>query len=578
MPPKKHVVEEAPAPFRPEPTMTVDVRAMRHDFTSACDAAVECRAIVERVVLEVEEEIVLAHMDHMAVPWAIEGALTDLFEALHVAFVEREDRRPAGYSVDRGPAGCDFDVVADIPEPSTVPADSWSRGAIPKRKPLVFEAFKDTLNSTMGSVKGLRRGKDSAIRPNTPSVFGGVNGDDYSPSMKRPGSEGGTIEQSSSPSMRISRAAPRATAAASLPSPALGTSSSQAVDPAQSQPPTERPAVQTEEEQRLVREAKEASEKMKELKRTANRVDHALHDMKPSTPFVVDGDAVLLVNTIDPTKLPPREETKAVIDRNSDPALTKKKGQAAAAAAAPAANAQQQQQQPANRTTTPSLNNTSLTGNRGKPSGLGQKLFYSEEAITQPMITTVTPAAGVASREGEGLFLVVKKNELKLPKTKMTKADFAKVLQAQRGVELPSVPPEEEQRREESPPVPAPTIGGGKKLAPIDTKPSAASAPSHPHAESRASPAAAATGEAHDPELTPQPLAARPTRLGTPAASGGQRRLATEPQRHRVRPASSQGGQPPASPPPRAKTPQVHVASELFDDTAREFLEGLHST
>ena len=560
----KHVVEDS-ANARPEPTFTVDLATIRSDFVANVEAAIECRAIVERVVLEVDEEIVLAHMDHMAVPWAIEGVITDLFEALHVAFVEREERSKDSSTLDD-----EFDAAMGIPEPSTVPSDSWSRGAIPKRKQLVFDAPKDMLNATTSSDRlkqTLRRGKDSSIRPVTPSMFGGPTPDDNSPAGKRPTTSSEiSAGEHSSPSLRVSRTIVRQNSTAASPaSPAAGgnvTSNTENV----SQPMSARP-VQSEEELRLLREAKEVAEKMKELKRTANRVDHALHDMKASTPFVVDKDSVLVVNPIDPAKLPPREEPKIAIDRNPDTVQGKKKGQPLTPGlAAP--------QAVPNRVTTPS---TGLGGVRAKNSGLSAKQFYNEEAVTQPMISNVQPAAGVASREGEGLFLVVKKSELKIPKSKMTKGEFNKVLQAQRGVELPTAQPEEE--NSESTPAAAAAAASttGKKLAPLDKAAPAATSTGVASPQQSAKAPQPVQG-AHDPELTPQPTAARPTR-GTTPASGGHRKL-LEPQRHRVRPSSSASGValPLERPPSRAKTPQVHVANELFDETARDFLESITSS
>lgn len=51
-------------------------------------------------------------------------------------------------------------------------------------------------------------------------------------------------------------------------------------------------------------------------------------------------------------------------------------------------------------------------------------LYYTQEAQVQPMIPTFAPAAGVATKDGEN----VKRTELKVPKSRMTKLDYSKLI------------------------------------------------------------------------------------------------------------------------------------------------------
>lgn len=161
--------------------------------------------------------------------------------------------------------------------------------------------------------------------------------------------------------------------------------------------------------------------------------------------------------------------------------------------------------------------------------------FYQQEAQTQPMIGEFAPAAGVATKEGE----VVRRTELSMPKMRMTKGEFGKLLQQQNSVAAQQAAAKEHAEAVETPlpSSPAPQakktpaggagIGGGSKQGSVAAAASSIPPPTTvgPSSLHMTKESTVMLDNAPQRTLTPQPTATRPaylrsgSRAATPAGT-----------------------------------------------------------
>lgn len=490
----------------------VDMDATRHRVLEQAFATLDCRRIVDSILLDVDDEIVRMHVDHMTVPWTVQSVLTDLFESIEVAFAEREDILEDDVDWDDADHA---DVIETLEEPSPIPSDPWCRGMMHKRRPIPLPSMQNSgaplgnLSmsqqlgaSVMAHVQGggtaapsksgtspnrggaKNGGSSGSVKPVNPvlSNSSGLNDSFAAEFGGRPGSASSSAQGSRmsgqggfrGPRLNVPRNRPqsRPSGRSSVTGDRLDSHRSNS-DTASQAPANSSPNAKperggrrgkqlaagaasaggsaanghstpqgtkfTEEELHILKKQKETQNRMLQLRRIADKVDHQLSDIKAQSPFVVDGatHTVIPVQLVDPMTLPARQELKVMVEKE----LSGKAAARAAAAAAAAAAANQDISGVSTiRSATPgggqrTRGQTPSVGTRGNagllasplsqvPTKVDLTLYYTQEAQVQPMISVFPPAAGVATKDGEN----VKRTELKVPKSKMSRLEYSKLL------------------------------------------------------------------------------------------------------------------------------------------------------
>ena len=70
----------------PPPSMA----SIQAQLADTYDGEAFCRDLMEDIVAATYPDVVSAYMDELAVPWSVQSAMTDVVEALALAFLERE--------------------------------------------------------------------------------------------------------------------------------------------------------------------------------------------------------------------------------------------------------------------------------------------------------------------------------------------------------------------------------------------------------------------------------------------------------------------------------------------------------
>jgi hypothetical protein len=369
-----------------------------------------CRTIVDQILVEVGDEIVRAHMDNLAVPWTVQHLLCNIFESVHVAFPSREEELLDDESSDElEHSGC----LERIEEPRSIAPDSWSRGTMPRRKKLQLltaTSAADIQQLQTGKI-ALARKKDGPVaRPVTPTNAA------QDPDASRP---------TSATSSRMTGSQTGGVSRPHKPRRSDHSKKRSAQSPNAAQPDAAQAVLtvqQTEEDVRIALKQKEMEARMAALRRQAERLQHQLMDIKPLTPFTTDGNTVIVVNPVTDAMLPPRVEPRVTIDKQDAGGRKQKKGQ--------------ELQPPPNEDSAHITPDRALSPGlvtEQKKRGPDYSLFYKQEAAAQPMISEFAPAAGVTSKDGE----VTKRTELKLPKTRMSRSEYSKLLSTSQTQQVP---------------------------------------------------------------------------------------------------------------------------------------------
>ena len=559
-PPKKR--EEAPEPeainYVPYRLTAKDIQ---NEFDDVMEGEYECRLIVNSAVEAMEEEIVRGHMDHMSIPWTVESILTELAEAMDVAFAEREP-------LQTEPLDCSSSAVLEsgssfhFVEPSTVAPDSWSRASIAQRHLLVRP------DSEQFALQAQRRNNCSADSTRRASPSSATTKPLGTPS-EHPVLLAGSLVPGSEAMLRhvskLKGSGHKQSVKPTAQDSVTTASDNPAGDELQDEEEEEEPPSKNDEDVWLEENLKQQKRRMNDLREATNKISRQLSELRNTQQsYVVDGatHSVVVVSPPNPQLLPPgKAEVRVAVESDSV--------------------------QPAPQ---PSPRRTAFTAPSAKKKPrpkqtVNAQNFWEPERQISPMITDVVPAAGVASKEGD----VVRKAELKNPKMRMCKGDFAKLVQLQQATTVAVGSEVEEPQRQ-------PVSSGAKSTAPntatgkSDSHPTAASPPPAPTADSNQ--------EERLPDkraLPPKPMEYRPqnaallpsSRPATPSINllrGPVRRGDAHSPRTRSRD-STRASTPsesssrlltPLPTPSTKKRPVIKQPSVLEDDVARDFVDSLN--
>jgi hypothetical protein len=324
---------------------------------------------------------------------------------------------------------------ANVSEPSLVPADSWCRASIQQRR-RVGDKRPTTADSEVPSAAadgdGARQGSTfRRLAPGSGAVRKASLNDDTATTPKdgkagstptpKAAKKGVTLSvppggTSGTSSVRPSR--PVSASAAS----AAAANASGSFDPGNRSPSPDT----LDEEKRLMQSVTDSMNRMRALRAMSDSVHKQLASLKTgkdAASFVVDGAThrVVEVLQVDAKSLPPHraEPRVAVAGDENDAALL---------AAAQQAAADAQAAETGGRASRAGQRGTTPAGKHRKPrTGEPSSSFWQPEPNTNPMITNVTPSAGVTHRDGD----VVKHTELKPPKARITRNEYQKMVTLQ---------------------------------------------------------------------------------------------------------------------------------------------------
>jgi hypothetical protein len=481
----------------PPPMAVADLQSQ---LAAQFDGEVFCRALVEDIVTCTEPDVVSAYMDEVAVPWAVQSVLTDVVEALALAFMEREIA-PVGLQFSRHGGDVDYDegpeldaedatsvneldeIVAvtqpdrivisgphgsrrqsiatgtatpapaspdvedeeepiavlrwseagwepaGVAEPGLVPADSWCRASMQQRRRLIDRrpSGAPAAADTAAPAEGADRLKPSAHgvlrRGGSRSAAGSAG------SRKESSADLGNTTRSSvsgtptpSPEDLAAESAKKPRSAAGGKKVSVNAKASVGHDNAGV--PAGSPGASSlgrstggeeggEEEERLLRSVEASMSRMRKLKEMSENVHKqllALKSGKDAPSFVVDGAThkVVEVLAVDPRALPQRTEPRVTVPGERDAQLDD------AAPASRGGGSRLGARTPADR----------AKARRKDETGAA---FWQAEPNTNPMVRDVVPAAGVTHRDGDN----VTHTDLKQPKTRVTRQEYAKMVSLQ---------------------------------------------------------------------------------------------------------------------------------------------------
>lgn len=342
----------------------------------------------------------------------------------------------------------DWDLPVLVEEPPAIAADSWCRAAMTQRRKQPAAALSPAPASaaTAGVTPALHRHMSRSVRSvnatagmgsaNQATLLLGVADSSHTDTSSVEGStlaapdgkakSGGADKKRSQAAKNVATAA-KDGAAGNQAAASTSAPSGSPVDPVNE-------SVQERARQLSAQHARE----------TAAVLSKQLAQLKlnPGQSFIVDGAAVIVVDQTKATggeggkagrgsasnsadaavplfgKVEPRLIGSTLADADGSPALR---------GPTPVTSDERPSTTPASRVQTPAFSGTPPKSRRRGEDGVPSAAFFTPDVVTGPMVSGVQPAGGVFAKEGDR----VVRAELKNPKSKMTRQDFAKAFSLQ---------------------------------------------------------------------------------------------------------------------------------------------------
>ena len=350
-------------------------------------------SLMKDVVEEATELMINKHLDRVAIPYTVRCVTREMMDFIHCAFVgqDRGDVRTDGWMGGRNP--------------NAIAVDSWARGAVDvKVKPRVNNATgplgHTRLSRAEDSLLGATRRsapKGSNVGEKKNTKFDQQRGDSQESSRNHHAE--GALGGRSKSVVNIGALKKKA-----------GGAKKGDTDPNASSEGAEgsddgNGVQQSQEEVDYTNKVKAELKKRQETKQLSDRLSKQMEDMKNVKDIVVDGTTgrVIAVKQFD-------GRAAAASDKGSRKA--EMKFQVAPDAEAPVSRAQ-----PTIRRAIPGMGG----GQRKRGDG---SAFVQEENQHGPMIEGVMPSGGVVVKEGDA----TRRQDLKVPKTKLTRAEYKKMV------------------------------------------------------------------------------------------------------------------------------------------------------
>jgi hypothetical protein len=305
---------------------------------------------------------------------------------------------------------------APMAEPVMVPADSWCRASIMQRRRIherrTSDAAASDVEAANPSSATFRRAKSRAYGAGDSDAGESTSGSKLKGLLKTSSTMVAHTPKSSKSHAKFPSQGEGSANDGSTGGNGNGGSNSPGVSASD----------MLDEEKRLQLAVNESMNRMKALRAMSESVHKQISSLRSganATPFVIDGAThqVLEVQTLEPKSLPPQRAEPRVGIPDQDAELEAERQQQLAAKAAAGSRQGGRAQTPAGGEKKP----------RGKRKEERPEAFWQPEPNANPMVAEVTPAAGVTHRDGES----VRTAELKPPKSRVSRQEYAKLLSMQ---------------------------------------------------------------------------------------------------------------------------------------------------
>lgn len=373
---------------------TAVLESVRHSTVECLEAESAATDVVEAVVEQATQQMISNHLDRLAIPYTVRCVVKETLDFIQTAFVGQDTGRIAEdhWHVD--------------PMATPVVIDPWARGAVSvaAKKPVDI-TLAQQLSAQQGS-GNLARARSTAVPPARAGAGAKAAGGRAGQAAASPAAAGAAGPSSHASPSAGTGGARRAGGTKRAKGDATSGGADNADGKSGGTPASGSTPVMSPEEAEYAAKVRAEQKQRAETRALAEKVSKGIDDVKQGN-FTVDGTTgkVITLHHFDGAA--------------ANAKRTDTKFNVGAAPTEPLAPVKAPPGKPSGNSTRPG----------GKPRQRRPEAaeFFTEEASYGPMIDALQPSGGVAVRDGE----TTKKADLKLPKSKVSRSEFQKLMASQ---------------------------------------------------------------------------------------------------------------------------------------------------